>query len=139
MNEEFQLIQASYTRIPKTTLYRGNVSQGLHIETEAEDGVRTLMPLDTQTTFKFDDAPMETIITLIHDALQGESNAIVLMTQTGKDGEYLQRKVLANRLSDDLRDLIRDNLDQALKKFAPIERTVHIRKEVPCQSEEIKS
>jgi hypothetical protein len=63
---------------------------------------------------------MEEIIKDVHKTLQEYPEAAVEMGPKTKNTKLIQ-------LGDDLRDMIRDNLPEAMAAFAPIHRTVHVR------------
>ena len=76
------------------------------------------------------DAAMEMrqIISEIHRFLQEYPKADVVMERGAVGPSYFGQKTLRRFLLDnEMRDLIRDDLEEAQRAFAPIERTVRMR------------
>jgi hypothetical protein len=109
------MIRVEYIRIPKATVYNAIVDC-TKVEAEDEEKIReTVLWGESHQAVS-----MEDLIQIIHKKLASHPDARITMGPRTKDTKLTQ-------LGDDLRDMIRDNLPEALVAFAPIHRTVRIR------------
>jgi hypothetical protein len=121
------MISVAYDRIPQEVLYKAKISVDL---ITVEEGVET-----TEEAIKRvgkSAATMEEIIEQLHQILQEHPEAGVTMVRgTTRPTHFGQKKPRGFQLDTAMRDLIRDDLETAKEKFAPIEYTIHVRPTPP--------
>ena len=104
------MIKVEYIRIPKSTMYNATINC-MDVTKEEET------PLWGES---HPAVSMEDLIQVLHKKLRAHPDATIEMGPRTKQTKLIQ-------LGDDLRDMIRDNLPEALVAFAPIHRTVRVR------------
>jgi hypothetical protein len=116
------MIAVNYSRIPETELY------------DSEIEVKSLTPeyagVVEETLIKGtrNSVHMETIIADVHQLLHAHPEATVTMLQgTTRPTQFGQKPPRGFELDVGMRDLIRDDLHEAQKAFAPIERLIKVR------------
>lgn len=121
------MIAVSYSRIPKTERY------DLEIEVKLLT-VREGASAEEQTIIKGmrQHVSMENIIAEVHKLLSVHPDAVVTMIRgTTRPTHYGQKPPRGFELDEKMRNLIRDDLHEAQKAFAPIERVVKVRPTSP--------
>ena len=120
-----KMITVDYTRIPKEVEYRVKMDIDLVELTEGET-----VP-DAICRWTAGSVTMEEIIEELHHMLQTHPNARVTMIQSPAGPLQHARKPQGFELDQETVDIILDNLKEAQKMFAPIDRTVRVRPAVP--------
>lgn len=110
---QWKMIKVEYIRIPKSVVYNA-VVQVMEIIADIDVEETMIEDHSLQTV------SMEDIIRVLHKKLQQYPDATVTMGPRSKKTQLTEFK-------EDLRNLIRDNLPEALERFAPIHRTIHVR------------
>jgi len=112
--QKWTMIKVEYIRIPKATHYNAIVECTEVVKDDKEVNETSLWGESHQAV------SMEDLIQVLHKKLNEHPDARITMGPRTKKTKLVQ-------LGDDLRDLIRDNLPEALVAFAPIHRTVRVR------------
>lgn len=122
------MISVRYSRIPKETVYHAKIDVDL-VEEKVEDP-----QVEGVDRWISSSITMEDLIRELHHMLRRHPNAKVTMIRKipkklmdGNKG----REEKGFELDQKLVDLIKNNLPEALKQFAPIEQTVNVRPFVP--------
>ena len=121
------MIAVRYNRIPKTEQYESEIE--VRLLTAEEDA-----SVEEQTMSKGmrQYVRMENIIADVHKLLHVHPEATVTMIRgTTRPTHYGQKPPRGFELDEKMRDLIRDDLHEAQKAFAPIERVVKVRSTPP--------
>ena len=121
------MISMSYDRIPQKTLY------------EAETKVAVVVVVGGATTVEEpikrigkSGVEMGELITDLNKLLNTHPDAVVTMVRgTTRPTYFGQRTPRGFELDTKMRDLIRDDLEEAKKAFAPMEQTVQVRPTPP--------
>lgn len=114
MSKTWHMIKVEYIRIPKSIVYNA-VVDCTKVVAEGETTKETVVWGESHQAVS-----MEDLIQVLHKKLANHPDARITMGPRTKDTKLTQ-------LGDDIRDMIRDNLPEALVAFAPIHRTVRIR------------
>ena len=121
------MIAVYYNRTPNTELYELKIDVRMLIVEEGAEAKEEKL-LDSRKHR----VRMESIIADVHELLQTFPDALVTMIrETTRPMLYGQRPPRGFTLDYKMRDLIRDDLHEALKAFAPIERVVKVRPTSP--------
>lgn len=125
---KWTMITVTYTRQPKTRVYRGSIS--------VTEVAMTKVPKDSVTETElgceeFQALPMEEIVEKINAKLAVWPDAKITMVRPPPEESKSPRPSAAFELDEQMRDMIRDNLPEALKVFAPIHITVKVGPSVP--------
>lgn len=113
------MIELRYERIPKRTEYNGRLKV-----TSIEKDEDRVVEMELRNTV-FAAVPMSQLVTNVHAELQEYPDAgVTMIKEPWEKGDQRPR---GQELQEDMRLLIRDNLQEALKMFEPICRTVHVR------------
>jgi hypothetical protein len=107
-----EVISVQYKRIPKTELYMGE------IVLYREESQNTLTR--AETLFQFRDMRLEEVVRRLHQELKSRPEARVLMQQEVTRIGAKDKKYKTHEFDTHLRNVIRDDLDEALRMFAPI-------------------
>lgn len=120
-----KMIVVGYSRIPKEVEYR------VKMDLDEVDLDKENHPTEAIRRWTSNSVKMEEIIEEIHHTLRQHPDAKVTMIQEPTGPLQHARKLQGFELDEKMRDLIRDNLEEAKKLFAPIDRTVRVRPAVP--------
>jgi hypothetical protein len=120
-----KMITVGYSRIPKEVEYRVKMTVDV-VNREGEETWEDAIRRWTAGAVK-----MEEIIEELHHTLKVHPDAKVTMIQEPTGPLQHSRKPQGFELDEKMRDLIRDDLEEAKKMFAPIDRTVRVRPAVP--------
>lgn len=119
MSRTWIMIDLCYVRVPGTTLYNAEL-RATQVTTGNESRC-----LKEKTKFRVE---MGDVIRELHKDLQQYPSATVTIVRP-KTQEFLKAgrtHPTAVELDENMRDIIRDDLDKAIEMFAPIERSVRI-------------
>lgn len=125
MDQKWPMISVSYVRIPTQTLYWARISVDL-VEMQEELVIEKV--LETET---WDEIPMEDLIEHLHKTLQKYPNAKVTMCQQPTRPAASRIRPKGYELDQNFTNILRTDLAEAKKLFAPIERTIRIRPVAP--------
>lgn len=122
---KWTMIDVTYARIPEEVKYQVKiaVNEAEMVQVEEE---RKLIERDLGRN-NLNSVPMEAMVEELHQLLQKYPEAKVTMMQEPTRPLRHTRQKRGFELDQKTVDLIRDNLEEAQKLFAPIERTVQIR------------
>ena len=115
------MIKWSYGRIKNKFNYDGN----LLITNVSSDG-KDITEDDIESE-DYNDVPLEEMVAALHNFLGKYPEAEITVMVKGREKRYGSPETKYHALDSKFRDLIRDNLSEALKLFAPIERKVFIK------------
>jgi hypothetical protein len=121
------MLAVSYSRIPKTERYDSEIEvKLLTVQEGASAEEQTIIRGMRQHV------SMENIIADVHKLLRVHPNAAVTMLRgTTRPTQYGQKPPRGFELDTKMRNLIRDDLHEAQKAFAPIERVIRVRPTSP--------
>jgi hypothetical protein len=114
-----ELIRVVYKRVPKTEFYEGMV---MLVQEDSATNHSEIKPLIVFTCI-----PMEQVVTMLHEELRKHPEARAQMSQEISKSEAKIKKYKNHELDSHLVNTIRDNLEEALRMFAPIKREVIVR------------
>jgi hypothetical protein len=121
------ILAVSYSRIPKTERYDSEIEVKLLTVAEYAGVVEETLIKGTRNGVH-----MDTIIADVHQLLHVHPEATVTMLQgTTRPTQYGQKPPRGFELDEKMRNLIKDDLHEAQKAFAPIERTIKVRPTPP--------
>jgi len=116
------MITVYYARLPKTTSYRSRIDVD-QVEVAGEHMNQILMEQQENSCQE-----MSEMITQLHGLLQKYPDAKVTMLQEmTRPGIHLQVNKKAYELDEKMTAILRNDLEEAKKLFAPIEQVVIVR------------
>ena len=122
MSLTWNVILASYRRLPKTTQYQMSVK----VDEVTQDEKNKLTEKQVEIHLG-EVVEMEEIVTKIHKLLQKYPAAKVLMKPLPSVEPQYGAKERIHELEASFVKILKDDLDEALKMFAPIERVVMVK------------
>jgi hypothetical protein len=125
MSQTWSVISASYKRLPKKTQYKMMVKVD---EVTAEGKDLSEKQLEIHVS---EETGMEGIVTKIHNLLQKYPTAKVLMMPLPSVESQYGTELRVHELEQSFVDILRGDLDEAIKMFAPVERIVKVRPAPP--------
>lgn len=113
-------VRVEYARLPNTVLYEGFVEVVLLSDNkEAEP-----LPEDEIDRTDIEASMFEVFLAEAHDMLQAHPDyALVFAARKTGSSDVASTMII----SEDLRVMLRDDLEKALSHWAPLSRTVHVR------------
>lgn len=121
------MISVAYDRIPQEIFYKAKINVDLITVEEGEETTEESIKRVGKSA-----ATMEEIIEQLHQILQEHPEAKVTMVRgTTRPTHFGQRKPRGFELDEKMRNMIRDNLEEAKEMFAPIEHTIQVRPAPP--------
>jgi len=116
--------KVEYGRIPNTVSYCCAIST-VYLADNPDEAPPTE---DVLSNITFVDVPFETIVSALHDLLSRHPDYSVLIAPGKVTGRtLLVEEGTGTLLADNVRDMIRDDIEKALDYWAPTSRTVHVR------------
>jgi len=113
-------IRMHFWREPGTEMYSGSIDT-VGVTQESEKPYEGAVPTEIEN---LSSCPLDMFISSVHDRLKTNPDHLILMQQGAVD------KNKYSMLPEDMRVLIRDDLEGALDQWAPTSRIVHVRKGV---------
>ena len=125
---QWTMITVTYTRQPKTTVYRGSISV---VEVTKRKVPKDSLHEKEVGGHTFQGSSMESIIRSLQGLLQKYPEAKVTMVRPPAEEPRDKRPPPAYELDENMRNTIRDDLPEALKLFAPIDMTIKLGPTIP--------
>jgi hypothetical protein len=128
MSQSWIMVTVEYTRIPKSTEYKGHLKV-----VRAEELGETLKETPLES-LEFLGMPMEDLVRLMHERLNKWPTAKLTMIRPPAEkflAETERDNPRAFEIDEVTTKIIREDLDKALEMFAPIEQTVQVKPTTP--------
>lgn len=120
MKKAFKVV---YGRVPGTVLYRGHVSIAYITDKPDEEAPTSA---NTRRIIVFNDSPFDMIVSDLHDLLNKRPEYALLIASGKVVGDDVDASNVT-LVADNIRTMIKDDLEKALDYWAPMSRTVHVR------------